>query len=176
MKRNWYAVYTKASQEKRVAALLSKKKIENFIPFNRIVSVQGGKDKIESEPLIACFVFVYITEAEMNIIKQFKFIINFVYWLGNPVLIKESEIENLKSFTKEYTDIKLEKINVSTSGTVRIINSAKSTITNDYAPIQSSVVKLVLPSLGYNLISEIAKENMQEFGYNLDNNLVFRAK
>ena len=175
MKRNWYAVYTKVSQERRVAALLSKKKIENFIPLNRTVLSQGVKSKIESEPLFSSFVFVYITAAEMDIIKGFNYITNFVYWLGEPAIIKDAEIENLKHFTNEYTSIKLEKINVSTNGTVRIINSAKSQ-TSDFKTIQNSIVKLVLPSLGYNLVSEMINEKAEEMSYNLNSNLVSQAK
>ena len=175
MKRSWYAVYTKASMEKKVAALLSKKKIENFIPLNRILSVQGGKIKMESIPLFKCFVFVYITEAEVALIKRLYYITNFLYWLGEPAIIKDAEIENLKQFAKEYTDIKLEKISVSTIGTIRVINSAKN-LTNDYIVIQNTIVKLVLPSLGYNLISEIPKAKVEEFNYNLNNNFVSQVK
>ena len=175
MKRNWYAVYTKASQERRVAALLSKKKIENFIPLNRTVLTQGGKSKIESDPLIAGFVFVLITASEMDIIKGFNYITNFVYWLGEPAIIKDAEIENLKHFTNEYANIKLEKINVSTHGTVRVINSAKNQ-TNDFKTLQNSIVKLVLPSLGYNLVSEVISEKVEEVSYNFDSNIVSQAK
>ena len=35
MKKNWYAVYTKAQCEKKVAALLTKKKIENYCHCER---------------------------------------------------------------------------------------------------------------------------------------------
>ena len=175
MKRNWYAVYTKATLEKKVAALLTKNKIENLVPLNRIASIQGAKRKVESEPLFKCFVFVYITEGEMATIKRFNYITNFLYWLGEPAIIKEAEIENLKHFTNEYTDIKLEKINVSTNGTVRVISSAKN-LKNDFIVIQNSVVKLVLPSLGYNLISEIANEKIEQLNYNVNSNFLSQAR
>lgn len=175
MKRNWYAVFTKAAQEKRVVAILTKRKIENFLPLNRISSVQGGKTRVESEPLFKCFVFVYITETEMDLIKRLNFITNFVYWLGETAIFKESEIENLKHFTKEYKDIKLEKINVSTNSIVRVINSSKN-ITNDFIAIQKSVVKLVLPSLGYILISEISTVNVEDINYKKGGNLISQVK
>ena len=34
MQKNWYIIYTKPKCEKKVASLLSKKKIENFLPVH----------------------------------------------------------------------------------------------------------------------------------------------
>lgn len=172
MKRNWYAVYTKANQEKRVAALLSKKKIENFLPLNRIVTNQGNKNRIEFEPLIACFVFVYITEAEMVLTKRLNFVLNFVYWLGNPAIIKDAEIENIKHFVNKYTNIKLERTSVSTSGTVRVISIAKNYTGENFITVENPFIKLEVPSLGYNLISEKKEENTDSLVLSAENNLI----
>ena len=43
MKKNWYAVYTKSRCEKKVSASLTKKKIENYCPLNRVGSPIGGQ-------------------------------------------------------------------------------------------------------------------------------------
>lgn len=171
MKRNWYAVYTKANQEKRVAALLSKKKVETFLPLNRIVTTQGNKSRMEFEPLIACFVFVCITEAEMEVIKRLNFVLNFVYWLGSPAIIKDVEIDNIKNFIGQYSNIRLEKINVSTNGIVKIISLAKKYSTENFVHTQNSLTTLVVPSLGYSLISEKQVENSGSLEFIVENNL-----
>ena len=70
MKKNWYAVHTKPHCEKKVAALLSKRKIENYYPVNKIViSSTSNKKKYVYEPLLSCFVFVHITEKEIDTVK-----------------------------------------------------------------------------------------------------------
>lgn len=172
MKRNWYAVYTKANQEKRVAALLSKKKIENFLPLNHIVINQGNRSRIEFEPLIACFVFVYITEAEIDFIKRLNFVTNFVYWLGSLAIIKDNEIENVRHFVNRYANIKLEKIKVSFSGSVRIMSAGKNFAEENFMNIENSFIQLKVPSLGYILISEIAEENTDALVFSSENNLI----
>lgn len=45
MQKNWYAVYTKPL-EKKVAALLSKKKIENFCPLGCVETQNFRKLKL----------------------------------------------------------------------------------------------------------------------------------
>ena len=98
MNKNWYAVYTKAQCEKKVAALLTKKKIENYCPVNRrILNTQNNRKKIVHEPLFTFFVFVYITPAEMSFVRQTSDVINFVYWLGKPAIIKSAEIEKINT-------------------------------------------------------------------------------
>src|SRR5689334_11827491 len=108
MKKNWYAVYTKPRCEKKVSALLSKKKIENYLPLNR-VSTPGDRRKVNLEPLFPSYVFVNITELEMATIRQNSDVINFVYWLGRPAVIKDVEVESIQHFLNEHSDVVLEK-------------------------------------------------------------------
>ncbi len=46
MQKNWYIIYTKPKCEKKVAAFLTKKKIENFLPlqWKEITYVQKKKN------------------------------------------------------------------------------------------------------------------------------------
>ena len=87
MKKNWYAIHTKLHCEKKVAALLAKKKIENYYPINRIVSSTSTRKKTVYEPLMSSFIFVHITDDEMFAIKKTNFVINFVYWMQKPAII-----------------------------------------------------------------------------------------
>ena len=120
MNRNWYAVYTKPQSEKKVTILLSKKKIESFCPHNRVLTGYGSKRKMVYEPLFPSFVFVYITETEMNEVRKTSDVVNFVYWLGKPAMIKTAEIENIAYFNGLYCNIKVEKSPVNSAGMIRI--------------------------------------------------------
>lgn len=166
MKKNWYAVYTKITHERKVAAFLSKKKFENYFANNRIVQPnQGFKRRLEFEPLFPSFVFVYITEAEINTVKKVNFVIDFVYWLGKPAIIKEEEIENIKQFTQQHENITIEKSNVYAGGTTRIMNDPN----NDTAlSITNSTLKLQLPSLGFTMVAQLTEQNANTFNYLLE--------
>lgn len=163
MKKNWYAVYTKITNERRVASFLSKKKFENYCPNNRIVQPnQSFKRKLDFEPLFPSFVFVYITEAEINSVKKVNFVIDFVYWLGKPAVIKEVEIENIRQFTRQHENIAIEKSNVYALGTTRIVND---TNINTALLITNSTIKLQLPSLGFTMVAQLTEQNTDALNY-----------
>ena len=169
MKKNWYAVYTKSHCEIKVAALLTKKKIENYCPLNRIETNKGNKNKIVYEALFPSFVFVYAFDTEMQIIRQTGFVVNFVFWLGEPVIIKDAEIENIKHFTTRYYNIKLEKVIVS-GNNVRVINDSNNDISSSIILIKDSNFHILLPSLGYTMFAKFEKVTTDVFNYTFERN------
>lgn len=160
MQKKWYAVYTKPNQEKKVLALLSKKKIENYCPLNKITERENeDKKKTHLEPLFPCYVFVHITEHDMSNVKQLNGIINFVYWLGRPVNIRGIEMENIQEFVDSFSNISVEKTEVNLNNLVRIVS--KKPLKNEYdnvIPLNATIVKITLPSLGYILTANAAYE------------------
>lgn len=156
MNRNWYAVYTKPQSERKVVALLSKKRIENFCPHKRMIVGQGSKRKLVYEPLFPSFVFVLITEIQMFEVRKTNDVINFVYWLGRPAVIKTEEIENIARFNGLYYNIQIEKSPVNALGLVKITNEPGIIdAASGVLSIQTTTrVKLTLPSLGYTLYAE----------------------
>lgn len=173
MKKNWYVVYTKSHCEKKVAALLTRKKIENYCPLNRIVNTKGNKQKTLIEPLFPSFVFVYVSENEMPFIRQISSVINFIYWLGTPATIKDTEIEHIQYFTNQSFNINLEKTTVNPNGVVKIISEPNIDINSNSILISvKSNFKLSLPSLGYTMVAEIEKSISDVFNYGFERSKV----
>ncbi len=164
MKKNWYAIYTKPCCEKRVATLLTKRKIENYCPLNRIlVSGSMNKKKAIYQPLLTSFVFVYITDIDMAIIKRTNCVINFVYWLGKPAIIQNEEILNLQHFTSEYSNVQLEKTSVNPTEAGKITSEPLIDINGKLVSLKNTHIKLSLPSLGYRIVAEVEKSNADIF-------------
>lgn len=169
MKKNWYAVHTKPHCEKKVAALLSKRKIENYYPINKIVvSSIANKKKYVYEPLLSCFVFVHITEKEIDTVKAINNISNFLYWLGKPAVIQHDEIVNMQYFTNEYSNVKLEKKAVSPNELVKIITDPQIDIKGRFIAVKNTLIELWLPSLGYIIAAELEKSNYDVFNYEFE--------
>ncbi len=154
MNKTWYAVYTKPQCEKKVVAQLSKKKIESFAPVNNRYTGTGSRRKLITEQLFPGFVFVNISEAEFTAVKQTADIINFVYWLGRPAVIKAAEIENIYHFANRHTNILLTKIPVNVNGIVRITNTAGLDVKQRVTDANVNTIKITLPSLGYMMQAE----------------------
>src|SRR6188768_4001625 len=109
MEAKWYAVYTKPRWEKKVADLLTKKGLTNYCPLNKVRKQWADRKKTVYEPLFTSYVFVYVTELEHLILKKTSGVINLVYWLGKPALIRDEEILTIKNFLEGHINVKLEK-------------------------------------------------------------------
>lgn len=156
--KNWYALYTRPGCEKKVANLLSRKNIENFCPLKR---QWNGKKKVVLEPLFNSYVFIQIADTEMQTIRMTDSVVNFVYWLGKPAVIREEEIEIMKRFMNEYANVKLEKIPLDVNGRVRVIGLPPTDNKANMVSVKNNTVKVILPSLGYMLMAEVEKSNVE---------------
>jgi len=153
MIKNWYAVYTKPKCERKVSSLLTKKKIDNYCPLNKLTSSDySEKEKVSLNPLFPSFVFVYTTPDKIDYIRQLNDIINFVYWLGRPVELKGIEIENIQEFVAAHNNIYIEKSEVSLNKMVRVVTKQPMISTEDDVIVMNhTIVKLTLPTLGFTL-------------------------
>lgn len=162
MKENWYVVYTRSHCEKKVAMQLTKKEIENYCPLNKVVRKWGERKKILHEPLFSSYVFVRTSEQLLYQVKQVSTdVVNFVYWLGKPAIVKDNEIEYIKLFLSEYSEVKLEKCNVNVGDTVRVLSGPFMNHEGNVTSVDKKNIKLMLPSLGYLMIAEINLSNVE---------------
>lgn len=106
--KNWYAVYTKSRCEKKVDGILLRKGIESWCPLQKVLRQWSDRKKIVEDPLFKSYVFVRINEDERLPVLQTDGVINFVYFLNKPAIIRDEEIDLIKSYMLE----KGAKINV----------------------------------------------------------------
>ncbi|CAN5753949.1 UpxY family transcription antiterminator [soil metagenome] len=164
MQKNWYAVYTKPQHEKKVAALLGKKKIENFCPLACEETQNFRKLKLVFKPLFKSYVFVHVSLEELELLKLTDGIVNILYWLGKPAVIKGEEIAAIKDFTSDHRNIKLERTFVNLTETARNLSASSYAIEGKLVTIKNKLLKVSLPSLGYTMIAKVEDESV--FGRN----------
>jgi len=163
MKQSWYAVYTKLNCELKVTAHLNRKKIKNFCPVNNITNNTGFKKIWNAVPLFQSFVFVYIAEEEMQVVKQTNDVINFLFWLGKPAIISNEEVKSIERFTTNYANIGIEKTAVNLHAALQITSEPHIGITNNSMSAKYTLVKMLLPSLGYSIMASVETTTFKEF-------------
>ncbi|MEO6722062.1 MAG: transcription termination/antitermination NusG family protein [Ferruginibacter sp.] len=156
--KQWYILYTKTGCEKKVSNLLTRKNIVNYYPVKRL---WNSRKKVILEPLFNSYVFVQVTERDLLNIRLFDGVINLGYWLGKPAIIRDEEIEIMKRFMNEYSSVKLEKIPFNVAGTVRVVGDSLMEQKGHVISVKNNTVKIVLPSLGYMMIADLEKANVE---------------
>lgn len=157
----WYAVYTKPRWEKKVAELLTRKKIENYCPLNKVVRQWHDRKKMIEEPLFTSYVFVCITAAEQLEVRKTDGVVNFVYWLGKPAVIRPNEIEAIRDFLEDHQNVQLEKTRVNPRDVVRVVRGPLMGQEGNVVEVYNQKAKVLLPSLGYCLVADLSKESLQ---------------
>jgi transcription antitermination factor NusG len=159
--KKWLAVYTRPRAEKKVSELLTRRKIENYCPINKVMKQWSDRKKVICEPLFSSYVFVRVSEYAITSLKQLPGIINVVYWLGKPAVIRDSEIEVIKRFLCEYVNIRLEKRSIAINDKIQILGGPLIELEGKVLSIGNNTVKVALPSLGYMMFAEIETSNVK---------------
>ncbi len=92
----WYAAYTRANHERRVAQQLAERGVENFLP--QYESVRNWKDrKVRLQmPLFPGYVFVHLALQNRLQVLQVPGVACLVGFAGRPVAVPEEEFANIR--------------------------------------------------------------------------------
>jgi len=156
----WYAVYTKPRWEKKVHALLQGQGIESYCPLNRTRKKWSDRIKWVDEPLFKSYVFVRIPENNQFDVRMVNGVVNFVYWLGKPAVVRDEEIELIRKFLGEYTDVTAEVLSIRPDARVRVQQGVLMNKVAKVLKVQGNKVRVVLESIGYSLIASVKKSNL----------------
>jgi transcription antitermination factor NusG len=165
--KKWYAVYTRPRWEKKVAEVLGRKRIINYCPVNRVYRQWSDRKKIVLEPLFTSYVFVSISDSEQLPVRMTDGVINFVYWLSKPAVIREEEIDIIKRFLNEHDNVQLERIEININDTIRVINGPLMEQQGQVVSFKNKSIKVHLPSLGYMMYAEIDRSNVELMNRNI---------
>lgn len=92
----WYAAYTKANHEKRVAVQLGQRSLEHFLPvYESLRRWRDRRVKLEL-PLFPGYVFVRIALQERLRVLQVPGVARLVGFSGAPTPLADEEIESLR--------------------------------------------------------------------------------
>ena len=165
MKENnlhWFAVYTKPRWEKKVAGILDEMGIENYCPLNKVVKQWSDRKKIVLEPIFKSYVFVRVPESEKWELKSINGIINFVYWLGKPARIKDEDIQTIRKFLHEFSDITVKEASqLRVNSKVRIRQGVLMNYHGILVEIAGNRAKVRIESMGLQLSAQFDKKNLE---------------
>jgi transcription antitermination factor NusG len=160
----WYAVYTRPKWEKKVAALLSQKGLQNYCPLNRVLKQWHDRKKWVEEPLFTSYVFVCVSPSDLLEVRKTDGVLNFVYWLGKPAVIREEELTTIRKFLGEFSGVQLEKVRIRAGDKVQITQGPLMNQKGQVVEVHNKTVKVLLPTLGYALVAQVDKSNIELTG------------
>ena len=98
----WYALYVKSRAEKKVADRLDQQGFEAFCPLKTEVRQWSDRKKKVQVPYFPSYVFVKTTEKSRLEVQKTTGVVGFVYWLRQPAVISEKEMQAVQAFFNDY--------------------------------------------------------------------------
>lgn len=92
----WYAAYTRAQHEKRVAQQLEQRAVENFLPVYEAVHRWKDRRMRLQLPLFPGYLFVRLALRDRLQVLQVPGVVRLVGFNGAPVALAEEEVESLR--------------------------------------------------------------------------------
>ena len=158
--QKWYVVYTKPRWEKKVFHLLVAAGIEAYCPLNRTRKKWSDRIKWVEEPLFKSYIFVKVAENEGSGVRMIDGVVNFVYWLGKPAIVREKEIETIRKFLNDYEEVQAVPIDLSTDMPVTIRQGVFMDREAKVLRVFNNKVQVVIESIGYSLVATVSRFNL----------------
>ncbi len=159
-KRKWLAIYTKPRWEKKIDLVLTEKGIKTYCPLNKVYRKWSDRMKLVEEPLFKSYVFVYVDEEEEKTVRFVNGVLNFVYWLGKPAVIKPADIDRIKRFLKDYSDVEVQAMELAPNTQVIITSGALMDKQARVISTRKKKVELEIESMGYKLIAYVDRASV----------------
>lgn len=157
----WFVIYTKPRWEKKVHGLLSDQGIESYCPLNRVKKKWSDRMKWVDEPLFKSYVFVRVRAVDQTQVRMVPGVINYIYWLGKPAVVKDKEIEAIRRFLNEYTEVKVEPIELKPEDRVIIRTGLLMDREATIQRIMHKTAEVLIESLGYKLVAHVDIDKLQ---------------
>ncbi len=97
----WMVIYTRSRSEMKVDSLLTSKNIECYCPTRKVEKQWSDRKKIIEEVIFRSYLFVRITEAEIQTVLGTDRVMNFIYYNKKPAVIRDEEIDIIKKYLNE---------------------------------------------------------------------------
>jgi transcription antitermination factor NusG len=75
--------------------------VESWCPLQKIERQWSDRKKVIEDPLFKSYVFVRIDDTERAKVLMTDGVLNFVYYLGKPAVIKNDEVDTIKKYLAE---------------------------------------------------------------------------
>lgn len=134
--------------------------LEAYCPLNRVRRKWSDRVKWIEEPLFKSYVFVRIPEDEQTSVRMVNGVVNFVYWLGRPAVIKDLEIETIRKFLNDYDEITAEPVALHKDARITIRQGAFMDKEGKVVKVFNKKVKVIIESIGYCLVAVVDRSNV----------------
>jgi transcription antitermination factor NusG len=150
---NWFVIYTKPKNEKKVAYLLESLGIQVYCPMVTTIKQWSDRKKKITVPLLNSYVFVKIADSSRDKVFEVPGVVRYLFWLGKPAIVRDLELVLIREMLEE-TYKKVSFSALQPGQQVKIDDGIFKGQTAVFKEQKGTKTILILESLGIRLILE----------------------
>ncbi len=156
----WKVLYVSSRSEKKIDKRLKELGLESYVPLKSEKRKWSDRMKLVSVPMINGYVFVNINEKERDLVFKAQGVLNYVRYNGNDAIIRDIEIEALRSIEQKGYFVESasnqqfaqgDKVEIKYGPFKGLLGSVKS-VGNE------SIYRILIESIGYSLQISVPEE------------------
>jgi len=154
----WFAVYTRARNEKRVHERLQELAIESYLPLIKTLRQWSDRKKWVEVPLLSSYIFVRVQQHQLRSVIEVDGAVKYISFEGKPAAIPENQIDNLRLLVNGEADIELSGEKLSPGDPVEVSHGSLQGLTGELVKINNrNKVVVRIDRLDINLVVTIQK-------------------
>lgn len=156
--KDWFALYTKARAEKKLALALSRLGIENYLPLISEKRQWSDRVKITETPLFKSYIFVHINYLKERVrALQAAGTVHMVRSEGQPVILVPQLIANIRLLVEHAESLRVDPYKGFIEGTpVRVRSGPLKGLTGIVDKVNSrNTVYVILKGIGQVLTAKL---------------------
>ena len=159
---NWYVIYTKSRYEKAVADKLALFGIEVYCPLLKRKKLWSDRWKWVEEPLFRSYCFVQLEDKDRDTIFSVPGVVRYVYHCGKPAILREKEMDLLKSWLMQYDHESIHSEALNVSDRIRIRTGALMDKEAEVLESKGNYALLLLEDLGLQVKVDLRKNIVEK--------------
>ena len=159
----WYAIYTKANNEKKVFDRLKEDNIECYLPLKKTLRQWSDRKKWVDVPLFRCYVFVKVSYIEYFRALRIPGVVYYVSFGGEPQSIPDNQIDYIKAIVQQTEkEIEVNYKNIRKGSECEVLVGPLKGIKGEVVRISGQSRLLIrLASMGVSLHVNISKDEIK---------------
>lgn len=159
--KQWQVIYTRHKWEKKVDQLLKQQGINSYCPVKTVKNQWADRVKTVDLPLFNSYVFVKVNLKEELCVRQTYGVINFIYFMGKPATIRETEIEKIRELLIQNPDAEIISLTeISIGDKVNIKNGLLCNQQGRIIKINGKTVLMAFENLSCALVARVSLNDL----------------
>lgn len=158
----WFVLYTKSHNEIKVANRLSEIGINVYCPTVVKERQWSDRKKKINVPLFKSYCFVELEEKDRNKVFAIPGVVRYLFWLGKPALVKQSEIDCIKNLLNEFEHDVVKIIDFKTDDSIIISSGVFNGTIGNIINVQGAKIMVKIESLNICISVDTSKSKINK--------------